>query len=136
MFFLLNLFNEIVSFFQSLAPIKSSFSIDGTLLRRKDSDGKEVTVDLNDLQSIHIVTTDEGPFLDDVFWVLEDNNKRCLIVENQRSADIDLMRKLDRPNFDYGAVVAAMGSADNASFLVWQAAPPVNLGEASGLAGA
>ena len=75
----------------------------------------------DDLQSVRIRTTDEGPFENDFFWLLEGAGGHvCTIPQEAAGADDLLPRLQELPGFDNEAVIAASGSADNREFLCWQ----------------
>ena len=95
-------------------------SADAVRYRRGDN---ERTVRLEDLQSVRIITTDEGPFVEDVFWVLIPHAGEPVVIPSGESGTqelLELVGTLD--GFDHGAVIAAMGSVDRAEFVCWEAA--------------
>lgn len=72
------------------------------------------------VKRIDIVTTDAGPFEDDVFWrfQLEDDTYLSASHADQRSEQVlEECQKLD--HFDNDAFINAMVSAENAVFHVW-----------------
>lgn len=73
-----------------------------------------------DLRSVLIETTDQGPFQNDVFWVLVGTRGRCVVPGEAKGAQEMLGRFQDLPGFDNEAVIAAMGSAENRTFVCWQ----------------
>ena len=82
-------------------------------------DGKQETIEWSDLKEVTIITTDEGPFVDDVFWVLSGSESGCL-VPSEADGVQELIAYLQRlPNFDNEAVIKAMGSSENAKFVCW-----------------
>lgn len=89
-------------------------------------DGRTERVAWDDLWRVEIVTTSDGPFLDDVFWVLRGADGNCLTIPQGAGGDgtAVLLEQLGRrlPGFDHEAVIQAMGSADDARFLCWQRA--------------
>jgi hypothetical protein len=83
-------------------------------------DGTQETVSWDDLEAVIILTTDEGPFRDDVFWLLKGSASGCA-VPSETEGMSELMTRLQQlPGFDNDAVIRAMGSTDNATFLCWQ----------------
>jgi hypothetical protein len=79
----------------------------------------EEQIKWKDIETIKIITTDEGPFLPD-FWIgLFGQNKKCLLPQGARGYDevYDIISKYDRFNFEN--VIAATGSTDNNEFLIW-----------------
>lgn len=94
-----------------------------------DRNGALACVALHDLQAVRIQTTSDGPFFSDVWWWLlgTDGTVRCVFPNDAAGADkaVGLLSGLD--GFSHRAMVAAMGSTDNAWFPVWVRRPqPVN----------
>ena len=89
-------------------------------------DGQTERIAWDDLRRVEIVTTDEGPFLEDVFWVLTAADGGCLTIPQGAGGDntAALLERLGPrlPGFDHEAVIRAMGSTENARFLCWQRA--------------
>jgi hypothetical protein len=91
-------------------------------VRRYLSDGRTESIAWEDIDEIDIVTTDEGPWVDDLFWLFIDKerSKGCA-VSNQADGFKDLLHRIQRlPGFDNAMVVQAMGSTSNRSFVVWK----------------
>jgi hypothetical protein len=83
-------------------------------------DGKTERVAWNDLQRVEIVTTDQGPFVPDVFWVLHGTESGCVVPQGA-TGDMELLVRLQKlPGFDNIAVIEAGPSAGNKRFLCWQ----------------
>jgi hypothetical protein len=80
--------------------------------------GKE-QINWKDIETIKIVTTDEGPFLPD-FWIgLFGQKVKCLLPQGAKGYEevYNIISKYDQFNFEN--VIAATGSTDNNEFLVW-----------------
>lgn len=77
-------------------------------------------INLADINEIGIVTTDEGPYLPDVWMVLMGEKSGCSLPQGAPKFDdvYDIVSKFE--GFDYDEVINAMGSADNASFTIWK----------------
>lgn len=102
-------------------PVPVTLAIDDAGIRRKV--GEELSeVSWDELVRIQIVTTDQGPFVDDVFWLFFAGDGRvCMVPSSEISGGI--FARLERfEDVDYEAAIRAMGSTDNASFLVWSRA--------------
>lgn len=82
-------------------------------------DGETEKVAWSDLQRVEIVTTDEGPEYADVFWKLHGANGGCLIPQGATGEQRLLERIQELPGYDDNAVIQAMGSTSNNTFLVW-----------------
>ncbi len=82
--------------------------------------GKIEKVDWDDLISVEIITTDDGPFLPDVFWFLNGSKTGC-VIPGGATGEMDLLHRLQElPGFRNEAVIKAGPSAGNARFLCWQ----------------
>ena len=78
------------------------------------------TVRWDDLRAVLVMTTSDGPFTDDVFWVLAGENSGCVVPSEADGCD-KLLERLQRlPGFDNAAVVEAMGCTDDRRFVCWQ----------------
>jgi hypothetical protein len=87
-----------------------------------DPDGGVEAVEWADLQSVEIVTTDHGPFLPDVFWVLHGSRVDCVVPQGA-SGDEELRDRLQGlPGFRHDEAIAAMSSTANRRFLCWEKA--------------
>lgn len=87
-----------------------------------EPDGTERTIRWDDLHEVGILTTDEGPFREDVFFILlaQDKKSGCIIPQSAEGNEILLKKLQELPNFDNEAVIQAMTSTDNNKFLCWQ----------------
>ena len=76
------------------------------------------------LARVLIVTTDEGPFVEDVFWLLVPRAGPELRIANSAKGFPSLLGEMQKrlAGFDNRAVAMAMGSTSNAAFEVWHAA--------------
>jgi hypothetical protein len=82
--------------------------------------GNVESVEWKDLQKIEIVTTDQGPFLPDVFWVLHGSQAGC-VVPHGSDGEKELLDRLQKlPGFRNEAVIEAMSSTENRRFLCWE----------------
>lgn len=89
-------------------------------IRVRDGRGNLTAMSWIDVESIAIETNDRGPFEPDVWWVLESGDRR-LTYPQGANGDAEALRAFgDRfAGFDHGAVIASMGSVDNARFVCW-----------------
>lgn len=92
----------------------------------KRPNGAIETVRWDDLLEVGILTTDEGPYLEDVFWVLlgPDEKSRCAVPQSADGSESLLRRLQQLPGFDNGAVIQAMTSVSNAAFVCWRRPAP------------
>ncbi|MCE1244173.1 hypothetical protein [Oryzomicrobium sp.] len=104
----------------SSSPAKHVVTFDEEKIVSTMPDGRQEVVRWDDLVEISIVTTDEGPFVDDVFWVLSGSSSGCLAPSEAEGTKELLLKLQQLPGFDNEAVIRAMGSASNAKFLCWR----------------
>jgi hypothetical protein len=86
-------------------------------------DGSRESVRWSDLSAVVIKTTDEGPFLEDVFFILFGNDQKsgCVVPQEATGASELFSALQDRlPGFDNEKVIEAMSSSNNRSFLIWR----------------
>jgi hypothetical protein len=72
------------------------------------------------LRSVTILTTDEGPFVGDVWWLLEDESGGVAVPGGAAEITAIMQHLEQMPGYDPEAVVQAMGSVENARFTVWE----------------
>jgi hypothetical protein len=97
---------------------------DETVVRRMP-DGREESVRWDDLAEVGIMTTDDGPFGEDVYWLLigQDLKHGCVVPASAEGMD-ELLKRLQRlPGFDNGKVIQAMSCTSNERFLIWKRGP-------------
>ncbi len=95
-------------------------TFDDTSVRRVSPEGGVDEVRWEDLAEVRIRTTAEGPFGEDVYWVLTGADGEGIAVPGESMTDdlLDRLQSLD--GFDHEQMVLAMGSTDEAQFLCWQ----------------
>lgn len=98
------------------------FDTDG--VTRIMADGKIETVRWSDLQEVGILTTEEGPYVDDVIWMLSGTDGAACAVPSETEGMTELPPRLQQQSgfVDNEAVIKAMGSAKNAKFVCWRRA--------------
>ena len=74
------------------------------------------------LTEVGILTTDDGPFLEDVFWVLvgEAESNACIVPQSASGTQALLARLQELPGFDNSAVMRAMTCAESNRFVCWR----------------
>jgi hypothetical protein len=103
-------------------PAKDRVEFDERGIRRYRSNGPMEEIEWSELDEIGIVTTDEGPWVDDVIWLFSnaDQSNGCA-VSNYSPGFSELLSRIQAlPGFDNEAVVRAMGSTSNDRFVVWK----------------
>lgn len=95
-------------------------TFDAERITRTMADGRVEAVRWDELREVGIVTTDAGPYVDDVFWVLIGDEGGCIVPSEAEGATALLERLQDLPGFDNAAVIRAMACTDNERFPVWR----------------
>ena len=94
--------------------------VDSNGVRRSLGDGQEEAITWASLDAVVIVTTDQGPYLEDVFFVLHEGDHGVLVT-HEVACEIRLMPWLQElPGFDNDAVIRAMASTEDAHFVCWK----------------
>jgi hypothetical protein len=104
------------------AHTAGTIEYDDVGVRRHLTDGKVESARWSELSEIWIVTTADGPFADDMFWVLRERSGGGCVVPSQATgakAIVDRLEKL--PGFDFEQMILAMASTGDAKFVVWRA---------------
>jgi hypothetical protein len=102
---------------------KVSFVVDERGVRRRLGDDIVEQVAWDDLVGVDIVTTDQGPVVEDVYFVLHGGDGKGCCVPQDVAVTNHLLERLEQlPGFDNGKVIEAMGCAENARFVCWKKA--------------
>ncbi len=80
---------------------------------------KKEQVKWADIETIKIITTDQGPAQPDVWIALLGSETGCLIPQGAKGYDEIYDRISQYEDFNFENVIKAMGSTDNEEFLVW-----------------
>jgi hypothetical protein len=100
----------------------ATFDDQGITCRWPDGSVQGVTWD--ELRTVEIRTTDEGPFVEDVYLVLNGGDDGCVIPQEAEGFGELLQRLQGLPGFDNEAGISAMRCTDNAVFPRWRRADP------------
>ena len=73
-----------------------------------------------ELAEVRILTTDDGPLADDVFFVLVAGAGGCMVPQGAGGCDALLRRLQELPGFRNESVIEAMGSTEFREFLCWR----------------
>lgn len=94
---------------------------DGKIIFDKDT-FKDNIITLDDIIRISIVTTDDGPWIEDCFWFVETRTSKYIIPNDNVLPGSALFLHLFQtlPDFDNNTVIKAMQSVDYAEFLCWE----------------
>ena len=100
--------------------VEPRVEFDDVGVTRYVASGETEHVTWDELEEVGIMTTSEGPFVEDVFWMLIGRDGNGCAVPGGLLPDGLLARLQRLPGFDNIAVCEAMGSCDDASFLCWR----------------
>ncbi len=101
-------------------PPRETVRVDGDEVVRSMRDGRTESVRWGALRSVDVVTTSDGPFGDDWFWILRSDAAGCAVPGTAIGADGLLERLQALPGFDNEAVLRAAGCTDDATFPCWR----------------
>ena len=105
--------------FKSAAMFIDRISLNNEELAITYKNGKTEKHLFEDLKKVTIIITDEGPFKDDVFWLML--FKSIIMIPQGCPGEDKLLGILQKlPNFDNNQVIKAMSWSENKSFLVWE----------------
>jgi hypothetical protein len=100
---------------------QATITVDDTGVRRDLGGGKVEQVVWDDLLEVSVLTTSDGPFTEDVFFVLVGRNNTGCVVPQSAPESETLMQRLGRlPGFDYEPAIRAMSSTQDAKFVCWR----------------
>lgn len=81
---------------------------------------KKEVVRWNDIESIKMITTDDGPFLPDLWLALLSSDGGCLIPQGAKGYNEVYEIVSEYSGFDFEKIIIAMGITQNAEFTVWK----------------
>ena len=102
-------------------PEYETVQVDDAGVLRVDGELKE-QIDWSAVEEILIITTDQGPYQEDVFFALGGPKGKGCLVPHEAAVRTKLLEELQSrfPGLDDGMVIKAMGSTSNNTFLVWK----------------
>ena len=81
----------------------------------------ELTFNWDDVVNVEIITTDQGPFVDDLWWVFFLSDDSYIPISGNAQGCNDLIdcivNQLGEP--DWHQIIESSGNCENASFKVW-----------------
>ncbi len=99
----------------------TSITIDDEGVRRQLADGTEESVTWAKLSEVAIRTTPEGPWKEDVFFLLmAEGGGGCAVPAGDPSADALMSRLQSLPDFDNDTFIEAMTTMEDGLFVIWQ----------------
>jgi hypothetical protein len=95
---------------------------DSGVLRVDGSNREEIRWD--EISEVRIVTTNEGPYREDVFFVLAGSGEKNCVVPHEAAVRTKLLEELyvRFPSLNDKMVIRAMGSTSNNNFVIWKRA--------------
>ena len=107
-----------------VAPyLRTNYFLDGRTITVKRPFRQAFSVGIEDLEEIGVETTGQGPFVEDVFWVL----KRGAVVIRIGEPHPIFKGLMDRfgalDGFDWRPFTEAMSCTENRYFVCWRQAP-------------
>ena len=100
---------------------RETIQVDDDGVLRVDGEIRE-QVRWNEVSEIRIITTDQGPYHEDVFFALIGANKAGCLVPHDAAVRTKLLQELQVrfPSLDGDMVIMAMGCTSNNNFLLWK----------------
>lgn len=83
-------------------------------------DGYTERVRWDELERVEVITTNEGPWACDVYYVLHGASSGCLVPQGATGDQKLVERLLELPAFDEKLFINAMGCTSNKTFDVWK----------------
>jgi hypothetical protein len=109
------------------APDPDRVVVDQVGVRRRLPDGRQEAVGWDDLVEVAIRTTPEGPWREDVFFLLTGRDGGGVAVSQGEAVELGLLGWLQAlPGFDNQRVVEAMTYAEDALFVCWRRPDPIS----------
>lgn len=108
---------------RATAMSRVAVSFDDHMIRVKMPTGAVQSLRWSDIGAVNIVTTADGPFEPDLFWLIQSlDRKTNLTIPMGAEGEHDLLRRMQArlSGFDNMAVVEAMSSTGPAGFVVWE----------------
>lgn len=97
-----------------------TFELDGEGVRRWLEGGRCESVRWDRLIHVGVMTTADGPFGPDLFWVLAGEDETGCVIPSQAGIAEALLERVQRlPGFDNETLIAAMSSTEEARFPLW-----------------
>ena len=105
----------------SMSLRSGRIEIDAESVRFYHPEGEVQLIQWGELNEVGMVTTDEGPFAEDVFFMLLSEDKKGCVIPQSAEGCGDLLSRLQMlPDFNNNALIEAMGSTSNQQFRLWK----------------
>lgn len=107
-----------------VAPyLRTSYSLFGQTITETRPLGRKVSVRIDELDEIGVETTDQGPFIEDVYWILKQGDVSIRIPQPHPIFEMLMDRLGSLEGFDWKPFNEAMCCTDNRYFLCWRKQP-------------
>lgn len=106
--------------------VATAIAVDEQGLKAIADEGELVAVAWDEVLKIGILTTDQGPFEDDLLWMFfyRDQDHVLAVPASALDAAPDFFDHLKRfPGLDYDKITEASSSTDFAKFVLWRKHP-------------
>jgi len=104
-----------------VAPyLRTSYWLDDQTLAVKHPFSRSFSIKLDELDEIGVETTGQGPFAEDVFWVLKRDRMRLRIGDPHPIFEKLMERFSSLEGFDWKPFNEAMTCTDNRYFVCWR----------------
>jgi hypothetical protein len=96
-------------------------TFDKNIIKCKRPNGAIESVKWNELQAVIIETTDQGPVVDDIFWILLGKNDSGCVIPSESIGVKKILKAMQGAlnGFDNEKVIEAMSCCENNKFLIW-----------------
>jgi hypothetical protein len=112
--------NKLRGIVQPSPPTEDIVTFDDVEVRCTRRSGKSESVRWDDLRGVLLETTDQGPFVDDMFWILVGTSGGCIVPSEAKGCQ-ELMARLQQlPGFDNEAIIRASQLTSNNRLLCWK----------------
>ncbi len=115
------LFKMLLSPLALAAPyLRTNYWIEGRNIVFQRPFTRSVSIKIDDFDEIGVETTDQGPFVEDVFWILTRGQAQIRIGEPHPVFNQLMDRVGSLEGFDWRPFTEAMCCSDNRYFLCWR----------------
>jgi hypothetical protein len=104
-----------------VAPyLRTNYWLDGQIITVKRPFRRGVSVSIGELDEIGVETTDQGPFVEDIFLILKKGNMRIRIGDPHPIFKLLMERFGSLEGFDWRPFIEAASCGANRYFLCWK----------------
>lgn len=100
--------------------LRTDYSLDGQTLTVKRPFRETISVAIEDLDEVGVETTDQGPFAEDIFWILTKGRLRLRIGDPHPVFHMLMDRFKSLEGFDWQPFIEAMSCCENRYSPCWR----------------